>query len=93
MWRFYKFYQISTLVLYLVCRYFSHRNRVSSASAWQTGGRGFKLGLELYILVAEKIPVLTERLIIINIFFRTLTKPSDFLTQIHEGFLIADKRE
>ena len=52
---FSKFCQISTLSLHLVCGYFSHRDPVDSASAWQTGCRGFEPGLEPEIFVAEYI--------------------------------------
>ena len=45
---FYKFCQISTLLLHLVNS--SHHGAVGSASAWQTRGRGFEPVLKPYIL-------------------------------------------
>ena len=55
---FYKFCQISTLLLHLVNS--SHIGALCSASAWQTRGRGFEPMLMPYIL-AENIPVLSGR--------------------------------
>ena len=60
---FYKFCQITTLSLHLVNS--NHHGAVGSASAWQTRGRGFEPVLMRYIL-AENIPVLSGRLVLIT---------------------------
>ena len=53
----------ATLLLCIECGHFGHRGPVGSASAWQTGGRGFEPGQQPELLVPENIPVLSGRLV------------------------------